>query len=342
MISMVDLNRNLLYAAIASVCLSLATLSNVYANEGKLSAQRSTSGQALFAKVGDREITLDQYRQHYNRAIRERFYHSKPPEAELDAVRKEIGDELIIRELLLLEAGRLGLQADAKTVQATLEQYDRRYAESSRWQEQRASLLGTLKVKLEEDDLLRQVESRIRNIPAPTEKQIRDYYQQNPDKFTEPMQQKLSLILLVVDPSSSKDVWQAALDKGRELVEELRNDADFAEYARSYSGDVSAENGGDMGYVHREMLSESVQIAIDKLQPGQMSDAIRTLQGIAILRLDDRKPKRLKELSDVNERARKLWLREHSDAAWSGFKAKLRVDTPVTVFINVADSDNDV
>mgnify|MGYP001814215441 FL=1 len=334
--------KHLFHAAIAAACLSGVLLSNVNAADGPPAALSQTSGQALYAKVGDREITVDEYNQTYNRTVRQRYYHSKPPQEELAAVRQEIADELITRELLLLEASRSGLQPDEANIQATLEQYDQRYANSPRWKQDRSKLLAALKPKLEQDDLLRQLENRIKNIAPPTEKQVRAYYRQYPEKFTEPMQQKLSLILLVVDPSSSNEVWQAALDKGQELVEQLHKGADFAELARMYSGDVSAEQGGDMGYVHREMLSEAVEKAIDELQPGQISAAIRTLQGVAILRLDDRKAEQLRDFADVRDRARKLWVREHSETAWSEFKAQLRLDTPVTVFVNVANGDNDV
>ncbi len=79
-----------------------------------------------------------------------------------------------------------------------------------------------------------------------------------------------------------------------------------------------------MGYVHRDMLSEAVEKAIDELQPGQISDAIRTLQGVAILRLDDRKAEQLRDFADIRDRARKLWVREHSETAWSEFKAAVK------------------
>ena len=234
------------------------------------------------------------------------------------------------------------MQPDRDRIQTTLEEYDQRYADSPRWQQERAALLGALKVKLEQDDLLRQIESNVKNIAPPTPKQLKDYYEQHPDKFTEPMRMKLSLILLVVDPSSSSEVWQNAMDTGRELLIQLDDGADFAELARTYSGDVSAENGGDMGYVHREMLSEAVQKAIDEIEPGQLTDPIRTLQGVAILRVDDRQPERLRSFEDVRDRARDLWLREQAEKAWSEYKQKLRKATPVTVFVDVMNNDNDV
>ena len=320
---------------------------SVFAGDETISAQGSSSGhgssdRGLYAKVGEREITLVQFEQTYNREVRQRFYHGKPPEAELAAVRQEIADELITRELLLIEAERIGLQPDRRSIEATLEQYDQRYAASPRWQQERVRLRGALKVKLEQDDLLRQIEGRIKTIAPPSDQQRKTYYEQNLEKFTEPMRMKLSLILLAVDPSSSSEVWQAALDTGNELIRQLQDGADFAELARSYSGDVSAEQGGDMGYVHREMLSVAVQNAIDKLEPGQITDPIRTLEGVAILRLDDKQRERVRDFADVRARAGDLWLREQSEKAWSGFKQQLREDTPVTLFVDVVNSNDDV
>ena len=343
MASIADIRiKGRIYSRIASVCLSIFMLSTVFAGDEVQPARQVSSGQTLYASVGDREITVEQFNQSYSRAVRQRFYHGKPPEADLATVRKEIAEELITRELLLIEAERVGLQPDQKSIEATLDQYDQRYAESPRWQQERASMLGALKIKLEQDDLLRQIESKAKNVAAPGEKQLKAYYEQNPDKFTEPMQMKLSLILLVVDPSSTSEVWQAALDTGNELVRQLKGGADFAELARTYSGDVSAEKGGNMGYVHQEMLSEVVQQAVDKLEPGQITDAIRTLQGVAVLRLDDRRPERLRDYADVTERARDLWFRENSEAAWSRFKQKLRDGTPVTVHVDLVNSNDDV
>ena len=333
--------RNLAFAAAVVAGLVAASPPIVSAADEKPESAQAT-GQALYARVGDREITIDEYNRSYFQTVRKRYYHAKPPDAELAAVRKEIGEELIIRELLLMEAARLGMKPNEAAIQAELEKYDRRYADSPQWKEQRATMLGALKPVLERDDLLKQIEDKVKSIAPPTDAQLEAYYRQHPEKFTEPLQMKLSLILLVVDPSSSTEVWQAAQEKGEDLVRQLKEGADFAEMASIHSGDVSADEGGDMGYVHREMLSTAVQQKVDNLEPGQISDAMRTLQGIAIFRLDDRRPERLRKLADVGERARDLWLRDRSEATWTEFKQKLRLDTPVTVFVDVSASDNDV
>jgi parvulin-like peptidyl-prolyl isomerase len=296
----------------------------------------------LFARVGDMTVTLDEYTQSYNRTIKKRYYHSKPPESELETVRKEVGDSLINRLLLVQEAKRKGLKPDHEQIQKTLQAYDDRYKSSARWQEQRDGILDVLGASLEEESLLAQLEADVRNVTPPNINQLQTYYKQNLDKFTEPMRQKLSVILLTVDPSSTSEVWQAALDTGQKLVADLHEGASFEEYAQQYSGDPTAPQGGDMGYLHRDMLSEAAQQVVDGLEPGEISNAVRLLQGVAILRLDDRTPEQLRLFEDVKPRVEKLWLREQGNNAWADIQNKLRLETPVTVYIKHGENDSDV
>ena len=323
---------------VLGLCLCVSGI--VFADDGVV--KESETSSALYAKVGTDVITVDEYNQSYQRTIRQKFYHSEPPEGELEEVRKAVADELITRQLLLQEANRLGLTADDASINNTLAQYDQRYADSAQWKQSRDELLKKIQKKLRDEDILQQLESRVRNIAPPTDAQLKKFYLDNPEKFTEPSQQKISLILLVVDPSSSKNVWNAAIAEGQELAKQLHNGADFAELARLHSGDPSAERGGDMGYIHREMLSEAAQKVVDELNLGEISEAVRVLQGVAILRLDDLKPEKLRSYDEVVERARGLWLREESELAWVFMKQKLRLDTPITVFNEASINDNDV
>lgn len=328
---------------VLGLCLCMSSI--VLADEGnsvKGTAKESAYSSVLYAKVGTDVITVDEYKQSYQRTIRQKFYHGQPPESELAEVRKAVADELITRQLLLQEANRLGLTADDVAINNTLAQYDQRYANSAQWKKSRDELLKQLQKKLRDEDLLQQLENRVRNIAPPTDAQLEKFYLDNPQKFTEPVQQKISLILLVVDPSSSNDVWSAAMAEGQELVKQLHDGTDFAELARLHSGDSSAERGGDMGYIHREMLSVAAQRVVDQLKPGEISDAVRVLQGVAILRLDEFNAERLRSYDEVVTRLRGLLMREQSESAWVFLKQKLRLDTPITVFNEANIKDNDV
>ena len=103
----------------------------------------------------------------------------------------------------------------------------------------------------------------------------------------------------------------------------------------------SAMKGGDMGFVHEGMLAEPAQKALDKLTAGQVSDAVMSLQGIAIFRLDEKQTSTLNGFEDVKERARKLLQRENSDIAWDTLLKKLRANAKITINSGILAINNE-
>lgn len=316
---------------LAAVLLSVTALVPAGVTADQSREEVRSPPDTVFARVGDRVVTQRAFDEAYRHALRSRFYHGRPPEGQLDAVRRQVADEVVMRVLLLGEAERLGLHPDDGSIGATLDAYDRRYADSPRYKAHRDELRATLRARLAEEDLLRQIETRVRRVAPPDEKQLVAYYEANPDKFTEPGRQRVSVILLKVDPSSAAAVWDAVLEQAGDLVQRIARGEDFAELARTHSGDASAHRGGDMGYLHQGMLSPAAQDVVDALPLGQVSAPVRLLEGVAVFRVDERRPARLRAFADVAARARELWLRETGERAWTDLRETLRASTPVTV-----------
>ncbi|MFZ2541187.1 MAG: peptidylprolyl isomerase, partial [Gallionella sp.] len=179
-------------------------------------------------------------------------------------------------------------------------------------------------------DLRGQLEQRVRNVPAPSKKKLRAYYTANPSKFTEPEQLRVSIIQLRVDPSAPD--FDAARLKAEELIKQLHAGADFAELATLYSGDAeSAEQGGDMGYLHSGMLNGLAQEVVNKLKPGEISDPVGMMEGITIFKLVDRIEAKLNSFEEVEQRARELYLTDEGERAWNSLIAKLKKKTPAKV-----------
>jgi parvulin-like peptidyl-prolyl isomerase len=161
--------------------------------------------------------------------------------------------------------------------------------------------------QLEEISLREQLETAVKSAPVATPDKLHDYYAAHPDKFTEPERLRASIILLGVDPSSTRETWQMAQQRGTELHAELLAGADFAALARRHSTDPTAENGGDMGYLHQGMLAENVHAALQSLAPGGLTPPLRVLEGVAVLRLDERHPARHLPYPEVQARVAALW-----------------------------------
>jgi parvulin-like peptidyl-prolyl isomerase len=86
-----------------------------------------------------------------------------------------------------------------------------------------------------------------------------------------------------------------------------------------------------MGYLHRGMLPEAVQDKVDKLKASEVSEPVTTLEGVVLIRVDDRKSARPREFEDVRERAQQLWQREEGERAWRAYLAQLRTKARIQV-----------
>lgn len=283
------------------------------------------------AKVNGREISAAEYEQALIALVRQRYYHRAPPEGEMGAVRREVAESLIDLILVADEARRRGIEADAAQVGRDLERIEARFRKMPGWDQMREAQVARWRSDLEERSRAEILERRVRAEVVPTEAQVRAYYDRNPAQFTEPEKVRVSVILLRVDPSAGK----AARDKAREEAAGIRarlaKGADFAELAKIHSSDVTAEKGGDMGFVHRGALPEAVQEVLDKLADGELSQPLDVLEGIAIVRVGGRQPSSLRPYEAVAPRAKELYRRGAADEAWKSFVTGLRAAAKVEV-----------
>lgn len=292
--------------------------------------------ETAFATVNGKTITRQDFNVAFSNHLRQTYYHGQVPVEKLPEARKEVTDRLVDRILLLDEARRRGLTADATAVNKTLADYEARYAGSPLWQKDRERLLPGLKTQLEEQNLFEQIEKLGRETKEPTEEAVRAFYTARPDLFTEPEKLRLHSILLKVDASSPAALWQAAREEAERLVKKIRaKEAAFEDLARVHSHDDSGERGGDMGYLHKGMIPPQLQEKIDAQPIGTVTEPIDILEGVAIFRLDDRLTAKLMPYETVAARARELFKREESAKAWQAFIAGLR-NTAVIKFFEPA------
>ncbi len=273
------------------------------------------SGQ-LFARVNGQPLSMETYAQGLRNAGRNRFYHGTPPEDEVRLFRWQVGQELIDTMLMLQEAERLGIAADAEWVGQELDRLVKRFSQDPRWEENKQVVIDDLQLRLRRKNILNQLDKRWKEaVDAPNAQQLLEYYRSNPDKFTSPGRDHVRSILLKVDPSSGQEVWQNTRQLAESLKLRLDEGGDFNQLARDFSQDPSAESGGDMGYLHQGMLGATAQQAIDALQPGETTPVVQLLEGYALFRLIEREPPRINPLEQVRERATELWVRQARESA---------------------------
>ena len=138
-------------------------------------------------------------------------------------------------------------------------------------------------------------------------------YNEQLGKYTTPEQIRASHILLTTEGKDDAAVRAQA----EQVLKEAKSGADFAALAKKYSQDeTNAQQGGDLDYFGRGRMVGAFEEAAFALKPGEISDLVKTEFGYHIIKLTDRKPALVRQLSDptVYKEIESTLLREQAEA----------------------------
>ena len=118
---------------------------------------------------------------------------------------------------------------------------------------------------------------------TPSEEELRAYFEDVKDSYTRDQERNPSHILVTTDERSEDEARALAA----ELTERAKTGEDFAELAAEYSDDtLSAEQGGDLGWVARGQFVEPVEEAVFDMEEGEIRGPVESEFGFHVLRLD--------------------------------------------------------
>jgi len=107
---------------------------------------------------------------------------------------------------------------------------------------------------------------------------------------------------LKVDRNAEPQKTQAVQKQAKGLQEKIKNGADFAVLAKKYSQDeATAATGGDLGFFKRGAMVGPFEEVAFSLQPGEVSDVVETPFGYHIIKLEEKKTKRVRPLEEVRD-----------------------------------------
>ena len=153
---------------------------------------------------------------------------------------------------------------------------------------------------------------------AVTDAEIGAYYQEHRDEFTEEEEVCARHILVKVKatPASAEGhPEEEARRIAQSALEQVRGGADFTAVARKVSEDVgSAAQGGDLGCSPRGRMVPEFDNAAFSLEPGQVSDLVKTPFGYHVIRLDSKKEETVPALAQVKDRIREALVAQKTAA----------------------------
>lgn len=169
---------------------------------------------------------------------------------------------LVVRQLLLGEARRLGLVATP----AALEGGGR---------------------ETQEDALVRALLEKEVRVPSPRVEECRRFYKANRARFTGPDLFEASHILFAADSETSIESAAAA---AAAVIDELSAHPErFAALAAAHSDCPSARQGGNLGQFTADQMAPEFAAALKPLAAGEIvREPVKTRFGIHVIRLDRR------------------------------------------------------
>ena len=214
------------------------------------------------------------------------------PAERRDEVLRGALDQLITYSVLKQEAVSRKFavtDADVDAQVATMQKQFPTQAEFDKALSARNTTVEQLKADARIDMAInKMMEAEVANAVAATDIDAKDFYDKNPDKFTQPESIRASHILLL-----TKDADEAGKKAARTKIDALLKRAkageDFAALAKENSQDGSASQGGDLGFFPRGRMVPEFDQAVFALKPGEISEVVGTQFGYHIIKLTEKK-----------------------------------------------------
>ncbi|HET9960821.1 MAG TPA: peptidylprolyl isomerase [Nitrospiraceae bacterium] len=277
----------ILFAADWRVCLACALCSLSLA--GSLSGcTEPPQEEPVVAMINGRSITQSEFDVRWNelsQATRARY--------EKEGGKKRFLDELIMRELLMQEARKQGL-----------DQSDEIREKTQRYREQ-----------LVLDELLK---DRIKTKVEITKEELDAYLERHANQLLANPKVAVSVMLL-------PNIYAA-----KDLKRQVEAGGNFAKFAARYSVDErSRAKGGDLGPYKKGLLEPELEALVPSLRPGVLSEPVKTEKGYYLMKLSPLEPEILQADQATRERLRQELLAEKRRKRLDDVFAELRTGATI-------------
>ncbi len=215
--------------------------------------------------------------------------------------RKEMLDTMVIRELILQQAAKDGLDKGVEIEEKLQDLKKRLIVESF------------LKKKVES-------ESKV------SDEDMQKFYEQNKEKFKSGEQIKASHILV----KSEKEA--------KDIAAQLKAGGNFEELAKKHSADSSAAKGGDLGWFGKGSMVPAFEKAALALKEGQISDVVKSDFGFHIIKLTGKRAAGIRPFEEVKEQIKGAIMPSKQQEIFQKIKEELKKTAKITIKEDVLNS----
>jgi peptidyl-prolyl cis-trans isomerase C len=222
------------------------------------------------------------------------------------ALKKDILEGLIEREVLYQESQRAGIKISDQKVNDQLAGIKKRFPSEEEFEKALLSMNLTeaeVRSQIQRGLAIRElIDQKVANKVVITDEATNAFYTANPKLFKQPEQVKASHILIKVEPTADDATKAAARKKITDIQQKLKDGGDFAELAKEYSEGPSGPRGGDLGYFKRGQMVKPFDDAVFSMQTNEVSDLIETRFGYHLIKVYDKKPEQTLPYAEVKDK----------------------------------------
>jgi foldase protein PrsA len=190
---------------------------------------------------------------------------------------QEALDNLVVKKIIELEA-------EVQNIEVTAEEIDKEVEELAEYYGGKDAMTQTLAMYNINLDQVREdvtvnikLEKLLSQRIEITDQEVQEHFQANQEAYAVEEQIKVSHIL--VDSEETAQEITTLLAEGR----------NFADLAEEYSTDTGSKNqGGNLGMVTRGEMVEEFEQAAFAMQPGQISDPVKSEYGYHIIKVEEK------------------------------------------------------
>lgn len=310
-------------------------------NEGQANAapDPSMAPKAIgpIATVNGKEIPAKEF----NTEIQRVMASGMPPSLAVQ-YRDTIVQKLVDRYLIDTALSKEDFEIADEEIDQKLEEVRAEFAASMQASGQDVSLQTLVQqLGISEEELRDSVKQSIeiekmlekRGMKTPTEKEVREFYDENRDeKFTLPEQVHVRHILVSVDRGAEDAAWAEAKTRAESLREEaMKKDVDFATLAKEKSEGPSAAQGGDLGFIPKGKTVPEFENAAFGLKKGEISQPVKSPYGWHVIKLVERKDSEAVPFDEISERLTLQLKGQRIKEALDTYLSELRSKSEITI-----------
>ncbi len=269
---------------------------------------------------------------------------------EKTSIVKDLIEKEIVRELINQQGKKEKLVLDNKMIETELESLRSAYSSGDEFN----NALKTRNINLEDIKKSMQIDLNARQLLNAqikgkiniSNEDVKKYYEENKSKFQRPEAYHARHILAAYFPpealrnqtikelKKNKEFFaRMAEEKIDKVIEELKKGADFKELAKNQSDDESSrETGGDLDYIYKGIFDESFDEAAEKLNPGEISEKIKTKFGFHVIQLIEKKPPELATFDEMKPGIQKHLFLEEAKKQVASYIEELKQTASIETF----------